>query len=631
MNNLNYQNMYMLKTVDNISELRNINGQSEGESILLLGYYVPGDKGHLVYKWTFSIGIDNGGSIINSTGGSWIAIFENQQFNSKDFSLFPISTTPNYNNFISQQTLFDKVRNYAIDHNLDLVFDNGNYSVNIFRTGYAINKMKINIIGKGIVNFHLKKNSTPTMVQFWDDAYVENINFYSLETELDSQRATTESRNRIYLKKCGFFNFKNQINGNSWGLYAKNTNDLTVDNCFFGNNGQSDFSIVDNCNNIKIVNPVNIIDNGMYLNIEPNSIEINQNIQLQGGAYRRINLLINTLSANPVQNMTIIGCQIDWLMYDGADCEIIGSQIKKITNQEVVNIPMGNLDMNLRFGPNLIPDPYLIDFDYSESVRSWVFGTATSLVIDRVNKDFTRIGNRNIVNHSTTIKSKLIPVNATSKYLFMLNGNANYFGTISNIARCFRIELYDSNQQLITITKPVAGINTQFQNIVGSAFRFPLATEGSTGFTNQIAILEFEQYAPQTKYLKIELGKYNVNQNEFDFKFISLNEILSFEKGESISSYISRNLPNGRYKITTTPPSNLIENRTTGAMTGDILYSETGQSWIVTDGSIRPIKVDKINKKMINQTGSSAVDIATLVSDFNELLKKLKEAGLMNN
>jgi hypothetical protein len=124
----------MLKTVDNISELRNTNGQTEGESILLLGYYIPGDKGHLIYKWTFSTAIDDGGSIINGTSGSWIAIFENQQFNSKDFSLFPISTTPNYNNFNSQQALFDKVRNYAIDHNLDLVFDNGNYSVNIFRT-----------------------------------------------------------------------------------------------------------------------------------------------------------------------------------------------------------------------------------------------------------------------------------------------------------------------------------------------------------------------------------------------------------------------------------------------------------------------------------------------------------------
>lgn len=621
----------MLKTVDTISELRNTNGQLAGEIILLLGYYTPGDKEHLMYQWTFNMGVDNGGAIINSVNGSWIAIFENQQFNSKDFSLFPSSTIPNYNGFNSQQVLFDKVRNYAIDHNLDLIFDYGNYSINIFRTGYAVNKMKIKILGKGTVNFYLKKDSTPTMVQFWDNAYVENINFYSLETELDSQRSTTESRNHIYLKKCGFFNFKNQINGNSWGLYAKNTNDLTIDNCTFGNNGQSDFAIVDNCNNIKIINPINIIDNGMYLNIEPNSIELNKNIQLQGGAYRRINLLVNTLSANPIQNMTIIGCEIDWLIYDGADCDIIGSQIKKITNQEFINIPMGNLDLNLRFGGNLIPDPYLIDFDYSEPMRLWSIGMASSLVIDRANKTYTRIGDKNTPNHTTTIKSKLIPVNATSKYLFMLNGRANYFGTINNIAKCFRIELYDSNQQLITITKPVAGVDTQFQNIIGSAFRFPLSVEGSTGFTNQIAILEFEQYAPQTKYIKIELGKYNSNQNEFDFNFVSLNEIFSFEKGENISSYISRNLPNGKYKITNTPPLNPTANRTTGAMTGDILYSETGESWMVSNGNVRPMKVDKISKKTTNQSNSTATDVTALVSDFNILLQKLKEAGLMAN
>ena len=64
---------YAVKKVNTIEELRATNGEYEGQIITLLGYYVSGDKEPLNYKWTSSIGIDDGGSVISTNNGSWIA------------------------------------------------------------------------------------------------------------------------------------------------------------------------------------------------------------------------------------------------------------------------------------------------------------------------------------------------------------------------------------------------------------------------------------------------------------------------------------------------------------------------------------------------------------------------------
>lgn len=68
---------YAVKKVNTIADLRNTNGEYEGQIITLLGYYDKGDKEPLNYKWTLTQGIDDGGNVINSENGCWLAIFEN--------------------------------------------------------------------------------------------------------------------------------------------------------------------------------------------------------------------------------------------------------------------------------------------------------------------------------------------------------------------------------------------------------------------------------------------------------------------------------------------------------------------------------------------------------------------------
>lgn len=76
--------------LDNINDLRNFNGYYEGQEITLLGYYYAGDKKPLNYKFTivnFDSVVDDGGSLIKASKGYWMAQFENDSVDVKDYGI----------------------------------------------------------------------------------------------------------------------------------------------------------------------------------------------------------------------------------------------------------------------------------------------------------------------------------------------------------------------------------------------------------------------------------------------------------------------------------------------------------------------------------------------------------------
>lgn len=60
-------------------------------------------------------------------------------------------------------------------------------------------------------------------------------------------------------------------------------------------------------------------------------------------------------------------------------------------------------------------------------------------------------------------------------------------------------------------------------------------------------------------------------------------------------------------------------------------YKEQGGDTSVIGGTLEFLSGAKIKNfpGIANQTDSTATDVATIVADFNSLLAKLKEAGLM--
>lgn len=65
---------YAVKKINTIADLRNTNGEYEGQIVELLGYSVKGDIEPLNYKWSNQQIVDNGGLEISSLNGSWSTI-----------------------------------------------------------------------------------------------------------------------------------------------------------------------------------------------------------------------------------------------------------------------------------------------------------------------------------------------------------------------------------------------------------------------------------------------------------------------------------------------------------------------------------------------------------------------------
>lgn len=65
---------WSIKNIETIAKLKQEVGK-EGQKVRLLGYYSAGDKPELLYEWKTGLGEDDGGSVINSTGGRWEALF----------------------------------------------------------------------------------------------------------------------------------------------------------------------------------------------------------------------------------------------------------------------------------------------------------------------------------------------------------------------------------------------------------------------------------------------------------------------------------------------------------------------------------------------------------------------------
>lgn len=126
---------YTTQKVNTIADLRNTIGKEEGQIVELLGYYEAGEYS-LKYKWTNTQGVDDGGSVINSGSGSWLAIFGEV-------------VTPEYfgakGDGISDDTLYIKK---AFSHSKHIYFPKGIFNIS---EGIEINVSGYKISGEGTI------------------------------------------------------------------------------------------------------------------------------------------------------------------------------------------------------------------------------------------------------------------------------------------------------------------------------------------------------------------------------------------------------------------------------------------------------------------------------------------------
>jgi len=106
---------FATQKISTVAELRNTIGKKEGQVVELLGYYTSGDKETIKYQWTSTKGIDDGGYVINTTLGSWIALFCNKvsilDFGAKADGLYDNrDVIININNYLNSLILSENLR-----------------------------------------------------------------------------------------------------------------------------------------------------------------------------------------------------------------------------------------------------------------------------------------------------------------------------------------------------------------------------------------------------------------------------------------------------------------------------------------------------------------------------------------
>lgn len=611
---------------DNIQEVRNItpevaqllvNGTYKG--VTVLGYYEPGDTPKdIVYYLSDTASTDDGGSVI-VVGDIKLEHYFGEAIDVRYFGTKPDYTTPAVST--NNKTYFDKVASACVKYGCDMFIPKGKYMTTKFGRYNGVN------VKSNGAEIYLKYNAVDTavMVQFGSNTVTENIDFYNTETSLPNCRCGVEQISNLTLNNVGAHGFRDSVGNNAWGMYINNSKNVTLNNCKFSNNSQSDIAIVDNNINLNILNPINTVDNGVYINFEPNGIYENNGINIIGGNYRRVDLLVNTKVLNPIKATTFSGCLIDTLRYRGADVKFVNTTVSTITTDVFANNALGDLDLGMVLGEGLFKDPYIVDWTANNTTRFWRDGFAAAYLVDRSGKDFTRFGSTTVTSE-ISLRSDFIPVNSSSKYLLSVLGRASYQGVISAIGDFIRVRYYDASQNLIEFTTP-QGVK---QYTEYNMLRMP-ATGGSTGWKNQFGIIDPGKISPNVAFIRVDPGVPYINNTLLDIKYINVNEILKVEGNRSCKDVLTENSKPSRFKVTSTLPIDAVSIRQVGFNTGDVVQSSTGKQWIITNGDVRPPVYQEIgitdatvdNKGVVKQMAYLAPG-----STADQILQALKNAGI---
>lgn len=537
-----------LLKINTIADLRNFNGYYEGQEVVLMGYYEAGDKEPLTYKWTLTQGVDNGGSVINSSKGSWKAIL-GDIVDVKHFGAKGDGITDDTSSIISALNYFNS--------NTTIVFPKGNYLITKL---IVENKVDFNLFGDIGAKLTLKSINDGNEKGIELRGNLDNVSIKSLEILGD-----------------GILTSKHQAIYSNSGQTLKNINisDNKISNCIVGISANANLSgliknyVIKNntISNIvgtesgsgygvhyasnDIINPSNVLVYGNVIdNCQRHAIYIGRG----NGVIVERNIITNHRSKVGDGN---IRCAIEVsrtnnvkILYNSVT-STKGSCLSLLPDDSTTNGTTENLTAIGNFLETIDVTPCVIINYISEESRKKLKNV---IVSDNIMKSasnsciFYYAGlNVDIINNSLETTGNTISFYAT-------NDGAN-------TAKLFSDNVNIKNNKL-------KGLN---------AFRF-----------NSIHL--------SLCNIKFENNKYDIT-----------NEVFSM----------------GTYA--TNPNISLLDD--------DMNFSGmafSGSIWFKNTNLATPNSFGKVKKSTL-QTNSTATTIAGLVDDFNELLSKLKSAGLMES
>lgn len=265
---IDYQDEAFNLKVNTIVDLRRLEGK-EGQIITLLGYYEAGDKEPLNYKFTNVQGVDDEGSIINSSNGSWICVrnyITNLDFGKNLDSFF------NNNNYLKKIVTDLDLNNLEYDVKSDLIAENC-----LIRNG-TLNFNKVNVTLDNSLNYDVfLKGSVKNKIIYgsWYSTINPQTNNKKLQHLIDisinsgaklvlkynsEYPVTKENISQITIQEGG-----GAISVGNYSLLLKSNCDIDLNNSTIYNN-ESSKSIIflsenynnlsENIDNVKVYNGI---------------------------------------------------------------------------------------------------------------------------------------------------------------------------------------------------------------------------------------------------------------------------------------------------------------------------------------------------------------------------------------
>lgn len=212
--------------------------------------------------------------------------------------------------------------------------------------------------GKDDTVIELHGVSSPVMVQPGPITH-SKMWFKSIAGSLEWSRVGMS--NYAIFDKCKITGFTHTSPlPNAWGIYLDKVRGCRLYYCELDDNSQSDITIVEGVTDFMAVGCYSA--NGtLNINIEPNVNSPSlSGIVLQGMAINTLQLLCNALTGTPPdKSVTLVGCTVGTLIYDGIGASFIDTKIASYTTQlDNLNRAYGaNLSGLLVGARELLPDP----------------------------------------------------------------------------------------------------------------------------------------------------------------------------------------------------------------------------------------------------------------------------------
>lgn len=434
-------------TFDTVSDMQAATNLIDGSYARTLGYYSVKDGGDALYKIEESSETEDGGSVINLTGGL-------------QAKLIPINGIVNVKQFGAKgdNSTYDTMAiSNALAFNNKVEFAPATYKVT-----YLIFPANATIYGNNAIINSLREDGVSGLNSFGSNSTINDLTINSLNNDREWNRIDLRDKHDITFNNCKFSGFRHvSDNPNAWALFMRSTQKVVLNKCYFENNTFQDVLIEVDCKDIVF----NDCDGDhFYVDIEPgqNSTDVIENVTFNRCNMYKVHIYENFLTTTQILNLSFNDCKISTVVYDGGttsfnNCIISVWEPSTSDNRSFA----GSLEckQSLNLGKDLIQDNYF-DSVCLSNARSWWYVSYSNGInyrtgLTSVREDGTNYIVLNPSNAAGTIwvSTPHITASAGDKFLLRYSGKANYPNNAGWISEMGTIRFYNSSdEKLASIT-----------------------------------------------------------------------------------------------------------------------------------------------------------------------------------